>query len=168
MRIFLLLALFLFSCLPQKGRIFNPPPSLDYDSIPKPFKGSLFISNFRLPFKYYPKEDRIIFPIVYLGFVGYRDRTLRLGKHTLTFPLRLWRILKHRLVKRGFTLYPLGNGYRIEGKIGGVFVRLYTSKDFKPLKAEICDEGGCIEVKYKNKWVEVETYGVRLDFYLEG
>ena len=167
MRLFLLLALFLFSCLPQKGREFNPPPFLDYKSLPKPFKGTLYVSNFRLPFKYYPERDKIVFPIIYLGFVKYKNKTLYLGKHSITFPLELWRILKHRLVKKGFLLYSESSGYRIEGKLKGIFVRLYTSKDFEPKRAEICDKSGCIEVKYNGSWVEIETYGVPLNFHLE-
>jgi len=167
MRIFLLLVLFLFSCIPPKGKPFNPPPRLDYENTPKPFKGTLYVADFRLPFKYYPERDRIVFPIIYLGFVGYKNKTLKLGKHTLTFPLELWRILKHRLVRKGFEIFPTSKGYRIEGKIRTVFVRLYTSKGLKPLKAEICNQSGCLEVSYKGSIVEVKTYGISLDFKLE-
>ena len=159
--------LFLLSCLPPKGKTFNHPPSLSYENIPKPFKGTLYLSNFRLPFKYYPKEDKIVFPLLYLGFVSYKNKTLRLGKHSITFPLELWRILKHRLVKRGFLLYSEGNKYRIEGQIGGVFVRLYTTKAFIPLKARLCDEGGCTSVLYKTPWVKVKALGAELNFKLK-
>ena len=163
----LLLAVLLFSCTSRGGTKVQIPPTLRADNIPKPFVGRiLFGTDGGIPFKYYPKGDRVVFPLLYAGFVYYKNRTLGFGSRKLTLPLELWRILKHRLVFPNYTVLKTDNGYEIETRKGSVRVELYTDRFLRPLKAEICDQSGCFEVYYKGSLVDIKAYGVDIYFYV--
>ena len=164
----LLLAVFVFSCTPPKGEKVEIPPTLRANNIPKPFVGRILLGTNRgIPFKYYPKRDRVVFPLLYAGFVYYRNRTLGFGKYKLTLPLELWRILKHRLVFPNYTIQKADRGYEITTSNGKANIDLYTDRFFRPLRAEICDQSGCVEVSYKGNLVDVKAYGVDIYFLLQ-
>ncbi len=169
LRFLLLFAVFVFSCTPPKEKKVEIPPTLSADNIPKPFGGRLLLgTNGGIPFKYYPKEDRVVFPLLYAGFVYYRNRTLGFGKYKLTLPLELWRILKHRLVFPNYTIQKTDRGYEIASYKGKANIDLYTDRFFRPLRAEICDQSGCVDVSYKGNLVDIKTYGVDIYFFLQG
>jgi hypothetical protein len=161
----LLLSVFIFACTPQR-EITQIPPDLDWNNIPKPFKGELYVSSFRIPFKYYPKEDRIVFPITLAGFVYYSNKTLRLGKYKVPLPVELWRILKHRLVKKDCLQTPDGSGYRFFCKGENFNLTLEVNKEWKPIKGEICDQSGCYGFSYKGKVVKIDFLGNELIFLI--
>jgi len=161
-----LLTVLLFSCVPQRGTV-NVPPSLSWNNFPKPFKGKILVSTFEVPFKYYPKKDRVVFPITFMGFVSYRDKTLRLGRYKISLPLELWRILKHRLVKRDCTYTPTADGYLFSCKGNGFSWNLLVGKNWKPIKGEICDQGGCYDFTYKGNSVSLDYYGYAIVFEIQ-
>jgi len=163
----ILLAVLLFSCTPRGETKVQIPPTLRADSVPKPFVGKILLgTDGGIPFKYYPERDRVVFPLLYAGFVYYKNRTLGFGKYKITLPLELWRILKHRLVFPNYTVLKTDSGYEIDSSKGNVRVELYTDRFLRPLKAEICDQSGCFEVSYRGSLVDIKAYGVDIYFYV--
>jgi len=162
-----LLTVLLFSCTPRGGTKVQIPPTLRADNIPKPFVGKILLgTDGGIPFKYYPKGDRVVFPLLYAGFIYYKNRTLGFGSRKLTLPLELWRILKHRLVFPNYTVLKTNSGYEIDSSKGNVRVELYTDRFLRPLKAEICDQSGCFDVSYRGSLVDIKAYGVDIYFYV--
>jgi len=166
--VLLLLSMFLTACTPKKVEKVRIPPTLRADNIPKPFSGKIEVGTFAVPFKYYPQRDKVVFPLLYAGFVYYRNKTLGVGDKKVSLPLELWRILKHRLVFPNYSLQRTERGYLITSRRGDTYIELSTDRFFRPLEAEICDVSKCIEVLYRAQSVKLTVYGVDIYFLLKG
>ena len=162
----LLLVVFTISCTP-KGESCKVPKFLSYDDIPKDFKGILYVGGFKAPFKYKVKQNRMLFPLTYVGFISYKGTTLKLAKYKIDFFLPLWRVLKHRLVTSMCqkTVYRCFTYIESETERG---VKIYLTLDFKnrPLKGKICSMGTCYDVSYKGNEVLIKMEPINLKFVL--
>ena len=162
----LLLTAFLTSCTPKREQC-SVPSYLRFDNIPSDFSGTLYISTFKVPFKYKVSQNRIVFPLTYLGFISYKSTTLRVGKYKIDFYLPLWRILKHRLVGKSCKMETYRCFTLIETETAkGIKIYLTTDPGFKPLKAKICSISGCYKVFYEKSRVKVDMDQVKLVFDL--
>jgi hypothetical protein len=159
------LVVFIWACTPIKETV-SYPSYLSWNNIPEPFKGRIVISSFEVPFKYYPNRDRMIFPLTLAGFVSYSDKTLRLGKYKISLPVELWRILKHRLLKKDCHQTFAGKGYLYTCKGNGFELSLSVDKNWEPLKGEICDSSGCYNFSYRGNEVILKYFGEEIDFLL--
>ncbi len=162
-KLFYLLPLaFLFSCIPQRVNVKLPPSVLE-TNVPEPFEGTIEIENTEIPFYYDPKGDYMEFPLTYMGFVSYENRTLCLEDYCKTFGVELWKILKHRLVGKNCPVYRTSEDYLVECD-GNPAVRLFLTPTLKVRKAEICTSEGCETYTYKGRKVETDFYGKKLVF----
>ncbi len=157
---------FFFSCAPKKENC-SVPSYLRSENIPPNFSGNLYISTFSVPFKYLVLQNRMIFPLTYLGFISYEGTTLKVAKYKIDFFLPLWKVLKHRLVDKSCSIEPYKGGFLITSETDkGVKIYLRTDKRFKPLGAEICSLGSCYRVHYKHREVLIEKKFIDLVFVL--
>ncbi|NPB05312.1 MAG: hypothetical protein GXO08_02915 [Aquificae bacterium] len=169
-KLLLPLLLLSLSCTPPKrGKTCLPPPKLDWNAVPPPFEGKLLVGSFEVPFKYYPSKDRMVFPLTFVGFVEYRNKTLRLGGEKLTFPTELWRLLSARLLGPDCRKRVADGGYRFTSKpLPHLTVSLLTDGEARPLEAEVCNPYGCAKATYRRAGartlVEVEKDLRRLLF----
>ncbi len=156
----LLLSVFLFACTPKK-EVCSIPSNLRWESEISDFKGSIVVGTSEVPFLYRVKEDRMVFPLTYLGFISYRNKVLRAGKEKIVFPLPLWRILKHRLVGKDCQVQTFGGSHLIRtSPAEGVGITLKTDKRWNPKEAQICTLSGCYLISYRGREIEVE-YNLR-------
>jgi len=161
--IVLILAVFFSACKPQK--VVEVPPSLMVtETLEKPIRGKIFIGDLKVPFKCHPKGERFVFPLTLVGFVGYSEPTLRLGKYRLSFPLGLCKILARKLVFPNYSVEKTTDGYLIKSSNGAIFSEVYTDHLWRVKKAQICDPSGCYEIRYSPNWVEIKGLGWSLNF----
>ena len=162
----LLFAVSIFSCTPKVQHCIVPK-FLKYGNIPKDFTGTLYVAGFKIPFKYKVKQNRMLFPLTYVGFVSYKGTTLKLAKYKIDFFLPLWRVLKHRLVTSMCkkTVYRCFTYIESETERG---VKIYLTLDSRnrPLKGKICSMGTCYDVLYKGNEVLIKMEPINLKFVL--
>ena len=161
--IFLTFVVFLFACQPQKV-VKVPSQLMVTETSEKPIRGRIFIGDLKVPFRCHPKGDKFIFPLTFVGFIGYSGHTLRVGKYEFSFPLGLCKILNRRLVFPNYNVEKTPEGYLIKSSKGEVFSEVYTDLLWRVKEAQICDPSGCYEIKYSRNWVEIEGWGWSLTF----
>jgi uncharacterized membrane protein YbhN (UPF0104 family) len=148
----------LYSC--GKRISVKVPSSFFYKGAEKPFKGKIFIRNFQIPFYYKPKEDKIEFPLSFMFFVRYYNKTFCLKDYCESYPLPLWRILKHRFIIGKYQAFSEGENIEIKTQCGEkeqIFCRIYINKEGKPYSASICKDT-CINVYYEDSKVKIPFY----------
>jgi len=134
---------------------------------PKPFKGRLKISFLSVPFKYDTKRDKFKVPLIYSGFIKYKNRTLCLKDYCKSYPLELWRMLTGRVVFPNHRVEKSGEDYVVRSENGSVVTFLVLDKNLKPKEVEVCSDFGCEKFKYIPFGVETNFYGKKLLFIHE-